>query len=470
MGVKISILASITSANDIVVSDLDFDNYIYLLENGTNSASFTVRLKSKPANTINVAIAVATGYCEVNKTNLNFTTSNYSNPQEVVVIGLTSSVEGVKYDTINITATGCPSKALTVRTVDTNIESSIYNTEPLSLINWDNESDLNNLRSDTIDWIWGTGYGNNDGTLPITNITNITNFASFTGDTYFDLTGITGYSNCERGSITMGSGSDWTVYFYKLMSSTNNGSWFILPSGHGDDWAGPGDANGYEDLINSLLSEGYNIIFFYMVGRGPNSTQSGITQGSGGYGGTHDQMAMLESSSPYFNPLEYFLTPSVAAINYAENQSATHIYMTGISGGGWTTALIQALDERVEKGFNVSGNYPIFILQAYEVISSDYEQGYNATGDTARTTQFLIDQYNRCGYMDLYCISAQNREHYQYNNINDSCCFMGYYNTVYSTELVNKLGNIGTFKAILYNNSGNHAYNSTVINDIISKL
>jgi hypothetical protein len=439
---------------------------IYLLENGTNEASFQVSLY-KPEN---VTLQITSNGNSVNfdKVSLDFTTGDYNVPQTVTITGKNGTADfGVRYETINVNTATIERVQFKIRIADSNIDASLLSVEPLTESNFTDDASLNTFRQSSIDWIWGTGYGNGDGSLPSTTITNFTTFA---GDSFLDLSGLSNYSSAESGSIIMGSGSDWTQYFYKLISSTDNGKWFVIPTGHGDDWTGPGIANGYELLFNNLLANGYNILSYYMCGRGPNTTEAGITQGTGGTGGTHDQMATLESSSPYFNPMEYFITPSIVCINYAVSQTASNIYLTGISGGGWESIWSGSLDTRIEKIFNVAGNYPNFIKWAYGEVG-DYEQAYynqNTGAPDARTTAFFVDQIKRVKHLDLYAMASQNRAHYQWNNINDSCCFESYYNTIYKTELQRKLTGIGTFDAFLYDETGQHTYNQTIIDNIIA--
>jgi hypothetical protein len=459
---------SLGGSSQFIIANLTISgNIIYVREDGVNEATIDVTLSS-PQN-ITLSVDIRNNYADSDKAELIFTEGNYDTPQTITITGKALADFGVLYDYCDISGANITTKSIEFRIVDSTVDSSIWDVEPLTQSNFSDAASLNTFRSNTIDWIWGTGYGNSDGSLPATTISNFTTFA---GDAFLDLSGLSNYSSAESGSIIMGSGSDWTQYFYKLISSTNNGKWFVIPTGHGDDWTGPGIANGYELLFNNLLANGYNILSYYMCGRGPNTTEAGITQGTGGTGGTHDQMATLESSSPYFNPMEYFITPSIVCVNYAESQSANNIYLTGISGGGWESIWSGSLDTRIEKIFNVSGNYPNFIKWAYGEVG-DYEQAYynqDTGAPDARTTAFLVDQIKRVKYLDLYAMAAQNRAHYQWNNINDSCCFESYYNTVYKTELQKKLGSIGTFSAFTYDELRKHTYNQTIITQILTLI
>jgi len=465
---SLQFFASLGSAsNNIILTQLVVTGgIIYVKEDQTNTASFDVTLKNP--QDIDVLMVVRNGFSTIDQDKLVFTTGNFNVPQTVTITGKVNTPNGVKYDFVDLTGTGLNNTAIEFRVVDSNIDSSIYNKEPLTDTHWSTIADLNTLRSNTIDWVFGTGYGNSDGVLPTESITNFTTFA---GDSFVDITGLSNFSSAESGSIIMGSGSDWTVHLYKFISTTDNNKWFIVPTGHGDDWTGPGDTNAYELLINNLLSNGYNVIFNYMCGRGPNSTEAGIPQGSGGRPGTHDAMDALENPSPFFNPFEYFLKPSIVAINYVNNQTPDNIYMTGISGGGWLSTWIHFLDPRIEKAFDVAGGYPNYIRAAYRVQSNDYEQGHDDPGDAPdRSTTFVKDQYARVSYSDMYCGAAQNGEHYQFNNINDSCCFDGFYNTVYKTELKKKLGSIGVWDAFAYNEPGQHTYTQIIIDQILALL
>jgi cephalosporin-C deacetylase-like acetyl esterase len=56
------------------------------------------------------------------------------------------------------------------------------------------------------------------------------------------------------------------------------------------------------------------------------------------------------------------MEPVAAFINYAVKKSSpAEIVMTGISGGGWTTQLYSALDDRIKYSFPVAGSYPFFL-------------------------------------------------------------------------------------------------------------
>lgn len=123
----------------------------------------------------------------------------------------------------------------------------------------------------------------------------------------------------------------------------------------------------------------------------------------------HEELKYLD------HPLQYFITPVVAMINYAQKQNYREISMIGISGGGWTTTVTAALDPRINYSFPVAGTYPMFVR--YSKPSRNY-------GDFEQTYEGL---YQKVNYLDMYIMGATGENRYQFQILNkyDSCCFEG---------------------------------------------
>jgi len=108
------------------------------------------------------------------------------------------------------------------------------------------------------------------------------------------------------------------------------------------------------------------------------------------------------------------------------------VYMIGLSGGGWTTTMLTAMDTRILKGYSVAGDAPV------ESYQGDYEQ--------ANPPIAYLDAYNL----------AEGRLLHIYN-WGDTCCF-SYIE-----------GDIGTPYIIDYTNSFHQINNWTlqyIINDL----
>ena len=108
----------------------------------------------------------------------------------------------------------------------------------------------------------------------------------------------------------------------------------------------------------------------------------------------------------------YFLEPVVRTINYAKKMGYKNIVMMGLSGGGWTTTLMGAIDTRIDLSIPVAGSIPC----AFNHTSWDYEQ--YCSNDWAQV----------CDYECLYALAGLEKNRYSVQLIHeqDPCCFHGY--------------------------------------------
>ena len=141
---------------------------------------------------------------------------------------------------------------------------------------------------------------------------------------------------------------------------------------------------------------------------------------------THKHLRFLESSG--FSPVKFFVEPIGTSLNYLEeNFDFDSYYMVGISGGGWTTVLFSAIDDRILQSYSVAGTFPMFMRSDPKNIG-DYEQT-------------LPELYQITNYLELYILSSygDNRIHVQIFNKNDPCCFSGNVSGLYDDKINEKL-------------------------------
>lgn len=98
-------------------------------------------------------------------------------------------------------------------------------------------------------------------------------------------------------------------------------------------------------------------------------------------------------------PLSCFLRHAFASIEFV---GATNVWMAGLSGGGWTTVLASALDQRIRRSCSVAGSVPLYMMST----GRDWEQFLPG----------IMPDYN---YLDLYTLAASNGRHHQINIDND---------------------------------------------------
>ena len=108
----------------------------------------------------------------------------------------------------------------------------------------------------------------------------------------------------------------------------------------------------------------------------------------------------------------FFLEPEIVSLNYLLlKNNYKNINMVGLSGGGWTTNLLAAIDDRIKYSFSVAGSMPLY---------------YRSDASMGDIEQFLPELYRDiAGYPDLYVLGAygKGRKQVQILNRKDDCCF-----------------------------------------------
>lgn len=193
-----------------------------------------------------------------------------------------------------------------------------------------------------------------------------------------------------------------TSVAYHFIPQVANGQLMIYHEGH---WA-----EGFithKTFIQAALDRGFAVAAFDMPFYGMNSRPTVEVLGRDWTLTQHGQIAYLEPEAGH--PIRYFLEPVIIGLNYFDDLGYEHISMTGLSGGGWATTLIAALDSRIQSSFPVAGSYPLFIRGDDW---GDWEQWEPAV-------------YRLADYDDLYVLGASNGRQLQIVNRYDSCCFGG---------------------------------------------
>jgi hypothetical protein len=161
---------------------------------------------------------------------------------------------------------------------------------------------------------------------------------------------------------------------------------------------------GIEAAIIGLLSAGFDVLSVYM----PHVSENDCDL---------DHCKIINTNLGFINPpvtfgLRLFLDPAIVGLNYLLKQNNYHdVNMIGLSGGGWTTNIIAAVDQRIKLSFCVAGSMPIY---------------YRYGGSIGDIEQYLPQLYQEiAGYPDIYILNAygQGRKLIHIFNRYDSCCF-----------------------------------------------
>lgn len=124
----------------------------------------------------------------------------------------------------------------------------------------------------------------------------------------------------------------------------------------------------------------------------------------------HRQMAYLDEITDG-HPLRYFVEPVIAVVNLAGELGYTNIYVTGLSGGGWTTILAAAVDPRIDASYPVAGGLPLGLR---------FDGPRRNWGDWEES---LPELFRIASFEDLSILGAAGRSQIQVLNEYDICCY-----------------------------------------------
>ena len=315
-----------------------------------------------------------------------------------------------------------------------------------SIIGIETKEDLNYKKTSLIKYIWKNQ-------MPTKLPANIEE--NFIDDNFRDVKNL---QQIDKITIEMEHGINSIAYLFIPYESNNK--LIIYHQGHdGDFLLG-------KNTIQFFLKNGYSIIAFNMPLKGMNNQPVIETSDYGPIKFiSHKQFPLLESSK--FSPLKYFVEPIVLSLNYIdESYNYDDYYMVGISGGGWTTVVYSAIDERVSKSYSVAGSYPLHLRHEAKNLG-DYEQ-------------INPNLYRITNYLELYIMSSfgDGRKLVQLFIYNDPCCFPAelYEKFPYANAIQDKLEILGDerkFNVFLDNSTNQHEIShhalSLILDDMLNK-
>lgn len=124
-----------------------------------------------------------------------------------------------------------------------------------------------------------------------------------------------------------------------------------------------------------------------------------------------------------------FLEPVVACINYWNQHCDVNpdITMIGLSGGGWTTHLLAAIDPRIKLSFPIAGSYPLYLRNGEENkahlgdLEQYYEPLYNEDIASDGTGGGIAT------WLEIYALGGigKGRKQIMITSQYDDCCFFG---------------------------------------------
>jgi len=267
--------------------------------------------------------------------------------------------------------------------------------EPGKLITIGSEADVDAMRSRLIGIIWGTPALPRD--LPVVEKC----FLGASDRAAFDSAA----SSVETLVTRMDAGIESRALHF--VPRNGNGEVVLLHEGHA-----PFRLRTHQ--IASLLGSGYGVIVLWMPLQPPNpQLDVRLETGELIRLETHGQLAFL--SPEHGHPVQYLLEPVIRALNFVERSGRyRRVSMIGMSGGGWATVMVAAVDPRVTTSVPIAGSLPLYLRT----------RDPNDWGDWEET---LPEIYRRVGYLDLYVLGGHGcgRSQLQLFLEHDTCCYGG---------------------------------------------
>jgi len=288
-----------------------------------------------------------------------------------------------------------------------------------SLIKIDNKSDIDQKRNFLTEFFWNvestTFKRIPAGYIPVPEVES-----DISDSRYSD------FQNLKRiDRLTVEMEYDINSISYLFIPEKSNEKLILYHQGHGGDFILG------KDTIQFFLNRNFTVLASTMPLVGMNNQPVVEIDGLGKIKLiSHDQLRLLEANN--FNPMKIFLDPIRINLNFIEMEYDFKQYsMIGLSGGGWTTVIYSAIDERISDSFSVAGSMP-FYLRVDERDIGDYEQTN-------------IDLYQNVNYLELYILSSygDGRKHIQIFNKNDPCCFSGNGYDTYESVVKDRILQLG---------------------------
>lgn len=218
---------------------------------------------------------------------------------------------------------------------------------------------------------------------------------------------------------TVLAGSIWQRSYFASFPDTTCLAVYI--QGHGGGYFRPSDypvqfpegylSTGTLALLRQLAAGGCDLLLVSMPHDGENVFARGyvgvpsdyVHQSYHGYYG----LPTFQPSSG--SPIQFFVTTTVASMNWAlARRSYDKVAVLGLSGGGWTTTIVAALDPRVTHSYAMAGSQPL-----------DFRK---SEGDWEQLEPALWRQFD---YSDLYLMAVAEpaRKAMLLYGRRDPCCF-----------------------------------------------
>lgn len=221
--------------------------------------------------------------------------------------------------------------------------------------------------------------------------------------------------------------------FHPSLVDANNDRVVIVHQGHAATLV-----DGVGKTAGHLLAKGFRVLVMNMPLYGWNAVDAP-------YFGSHWAMFPEVTDEAVAHSFREFLQPVVVAVNHVRSAlpQLEDVSMIGLSGGGWTTAMMAAIDVRIATTIQVAGSAPLYARLGKRKWIGDLEQVH-----ATMFSEDIADDGTGGGiatWLEIYALGGlgQGRRTIQVTNEFDPCCFSGHFADDYRTLVADRVSAIG---------------------------
>lgn len=336
------------------------------------------------------------------------------------------------------------------------------NNDPANQIRFDTQAEADAKRAELIKFIWGDG-------LP-TATPAVTNDVELPPKT--DGIDAASVASVDRLDVDVsGWGFRATSYLLHPANTANADRVVIMHQGHAHDLD-----LGVGATANHLLQNGFSVVVMHMPLFGWNADSKTAVipdRGTLTYD-EHDAMILNTAVNDDGQGFRLFLEPVVQNINHvlATKPKLQDISMIGLSGGGWTTSMMAAIDERIKLSVPVAGSAPLYYRNSDPPSVGDAEQYYAPLFD--ENVQLDGSGGGIATWLEIYVLGGygQGRRQIQVSNEFDTCCFSGTFPSSYKSIVADKVTLLGDGKweHALDSTHKSHVISDHIISSVVNPL
>lgn len=231
---------------------------------------------------------------------------------------------------------------------------------------------------------------------------------------------IAGLAGAERWTVSMPNSLPSRVFFLTSTGPAPSDSClFVYHAGH--EVGAMYDDPQVRIMAAEILGRGCDLALVAMPLMGVNEVP----------GLVHNSLAAYDTAT--FSSFLYFVEPVIRTLDEALARKAyARIGMSGLSGGGWTTAIVGAVEQRFTAIYPVGGSMPLELDMDPALVG-----GINVSSKRGDYEQSHPPFYARASYFDLYAMGAQGRRAVHFYMAYDSCCFPAWAAAAFADQMEN---------------------------------